>query len=145
MSSFVLNYHQKSNTLSLFFNIKMWQNDKICFLQIFTWHPNKNKNFNCAFEDDKWRIFPYYNFNPFISSLADWLLWITFFLNSCSQLNYLVKSLHIVLWNLKGNGKLLTVLCKLGLFFLIELYDICVQILIFWIVLDRVVGYRLCI
>ena len=51
------------------FTIKMWQNDKICFLKIFTWHPKKDQNFNCAFEDDKWRVFPN-TFNPFISS--DW-------------------------------------------------------------------------
>ena len=69
MRRYVLNYYQKSNTLSLFSTIKMWQNDKICFLIILTWHPKKDQNFNCAFEDDKWRIFPN-AFNPFISS--DW-------------------------------------------------------------------------
>ena len=86
------------------FTIKMWQNDKICFLKIFTWHPKKDQNFNCAFEDDKWRVFPN-TFRPvYLFRLADWILWITLFLNSCSQESYLVKSLHIVFWNLKRKG-----------------------------------------
>ena len=133
----------------------MWQNDKICFLKIFTWHPKKDQNFNCAFEDDKWRVFPN-TFNPFISS--DWQIEFcelhSFWIVALKKVTLLSPCiLCFEIWNEKVYNKhfryrfnqLKTVLSKLDLFFLIKLYDICVQILIFWIVFHRVVGYRLCI
>ena len=89
------------------FTIKMWQNDKICFLKIFMWHPKKDQNFNCAFEDDKWRVFPN-TFRPvYLFRLADWILWITLFLNSCIKKVTLLSPciLCFEIWNEKVYNK----------------------------------------
>ena len=94
--------------------------------------------------------------DPFISS--DWQIEFcelhSFWIVALKKVTLLSPCiLCFEIWNEKVYNKhfryrfnqLKTVLSKLDLFFLIELYDICVQILIFWIVFHRVVGYRLCI